>query len=86
MANTKSAIKNARKNARRSLRNQRVKSRIKTLARRLAKASTAGDASVSKTAAQEYISALDKAVNKGVIHRNAASRHKSVCSKYLAAS
>ncbi len=85
MANTKSAIKNARKNARRSLRNQRVKSRLKTLAKRAAKASKGEDPAVAKTAAQEYLSALDKAANKGVVHRNSASRHKSVYAKLVQA-
>jgi small subunit ribosomal protein S20 len=85
MANTKSAIKNARKNSRRKLRNQRVNTRIKTLARRLSAAKTSGDGDAVKAAAQAYISALDKAANKGIIHRNSASRHKSVCAGLLVA-
>jgi small subunit ribosomal protein S20 len=85
MANTKSAIKNARKNVRRHDRNARIKSRLKTLAKAL-KAATAGtDATATGAAARAYISALDKAASDGVIHRNSASRHKSVCAKYLAA-
>ena len=83
MANTKSAIKNARKNTRRALRNQRVKTRLKTLARKLDKASGANDPEATKAAAQNYISALDKAANKGIIHPNAASRRKSVCTKHV---
>lgn len=85
MANTKSAIKNARKNTRRHDINQRVKSRLKTLAKSLAKAVAGTDAAAKKDAAVAYISALDKAVKSGTIHKNSASRHKSVCSKYLAA-
>lgn len=85
MANTKSAIKNARKNVRRHDRNARVKTRLKTLARSFKTAAAGSDAAVSKTAAQAYVSALDKAVKTGMIHRNSANRHKSVCAKYLAA-
>jgi small subunit ribosomal protein S20 len=85
MANTKSAIKNARKNVRRHDQNQRIKTRLKTLAKLLKTASSGSDAAATRTAAQAYISALDKAASDGVIHRNSASRHKSVCAKYLAA-
>ena len=85
MANTKSAIKNARKNARSRIRNQRVKSRLKTLAKGFSKAAGAGDADAGRAAAQSYISALDKAVNKGIIHRNSANRHKAVCAKFIIA-
>jgi small subunit ribosomal protein S20 len=85
MANTKSAIKNARKNERRHDRNLRIKTRLKTLAKALKAAATGSDAAVTKERAQAYVSALDKAAADGVIHRNSASRHKSVCAKYLAA-
>lgn len=85
MANTKSAIKNARKNTRRHDRNTRVKSRLKTLAKAFRTAATGSDAEATRAAAQAYVSALDKAANGGIIHRNSASRHKSVCAKYLAA-
>ena len=86
MANTKSAIKNARKNVRRHAHNVRVKTRLKTLAKALKTAATGTDAAVTKRAAQLYVSALDKAATDGVIHRNSASRHKSICAKYLTAS
>jgi small subunit ribosomal protein S20 len=85
MANTKSAIKNARKSLRRHDRNQRIKTRLKTMAKAVTKAAAGSDAGVTKQAAVAYVSALDKAVNDGVIHRNSANRHKSVCAKYLVA-
>ena len=62
-----------------------MKTRIKTLAKAFKTAAAASDAGATKGAAQAYVSALDKAVNAGIIHRNSASRHKSVCAKYLAA-
>lgn len=85
MANTKSAIKNARKNVRRHDQNARIKTRLKTLAKALKVAAAGSDAAGTKQAAQAYVSALDRAAADGVIHRNSASRHKSVCARYLAA-
>jgi small subunit ribosomal protein S20 len=86
MANTKSALKNMRKAEGRTLRNRTTKSRIRTLARNLASLEAEGSAEAKKAAAINYISALDKAVKSGVIHHNAANRHKAACSKYIFAS
>ena len=83
MANTKSAIKAARKSLRLHDRNQRVRTRLKTLQRKLASAVAAKDAAASKTAAVAYVSAMDKAVKSGVVHRNAASRAKAHAAKFL---
>lgn len=77
MANTKSAIKAARKSVRLHDRNQGVKTRLKTLRKRLDALITAKDEAGSKTAAAEYVSAMDKAVKSGVVHKNAAARAKS---------
>jgi small subunit ribosomal protein S20 len=85
MANTKSAIKAARKATRFHDRNQGVRTRIKTLRKRLDALLAAKDAAGSKTAASEYVSAMDKAVKSGVVHRNAAARAKSHAAKVFAA-
>lgn len=85
MANTKSAIKAARKSVRLTERNRGVKTRLKTLRKRLDALLTAKDAEASKTAAAEYVSAMDKAVKSGVVHKNAASRAKSHAAKVFAA-
>ena len=83
MANTKSAIKASRKALRNASRNQTVKTRLKTLAK-AAKSATAGtDAEKARAAAIAYISALDRAVKSNVIHRNAASHHKSQYAKHI---
>lgn len=76
MANTKSAQKNIRKTQARTLGNRVVKSRLRTLAKKVAQLSTE-KSEASAQAAAEYASALDKAVKRGVIHRNKANRHKS---------
>lgn len=83
MANTKSAIKASRKALRNAARNQSIKTRLKTLAKAAHQAVTAGDAEKTRAAAIAYISALDRAVKSDVIHRNAASHHKSQYAKYI---
>ncbi|MEO5961159.1 MAG: 30S ribosomal protein S20 [Opitutaceae bacterium] len=85
MANTKSAIKAARKSARLRDRNVGVKTRLKSLRKRLDALIAAKDATGSKTAASDYVSAMDKAVKSGVVHRNAASRAKAHAAKAFAA-
>jgi small subunit ribosomal protein S20 len=77
MANTKSAIKAARKSVRLTERNRGVKTRLKTLRKRLDALMAAKDSAASKNAAAEYVSAMDKAVKSGVVHKNAASRAKA---------
>jgi small subunit ribosomal protein S20 len=85
MANTKSAIKAARKTVRLTERNRGVKTRLKTLRKRLDAAIEAKDSAGGKTAAAEYVSAMDKAVKSGVVHKNAASRAKAHAAKVFAA-
>lgn len=83
MANTKSAIKAARKTVRLTDRNRGTKTRLKTLRKRLDTLIAAKDEAGVKTAASAYVSAMDKAVKSGVVHRNAVSRAKAHTSKYL---
>ncbi len=80
MANTKSAIKRMRQNERRRLRNRAVRSRVRG-AVKTARAATGAEA---KAATIEAIRALDKAVTKGVVHRNTAARKKSALARRLA--
>jgi small subunit ribosomal protein S20 len=83
MANTKSAIKAARKAVRLTERNRGVKTRLKTLRKRLDTLIASKDAG-AKDAAAAYVSAMDKAVKSGVVHRNAASRAKTHAAKAFA--
>ena len=85
MANTKSAIKAARKAVRQTLRNKAAKTRLKTLHKGFDAAVKAGDAAAAKTAGNAYLSAMDRAVKSGVVHRNAVSRAKSHAAKYVLA-
>jgi small subunit ribosomal protein S20 len=85
MANTQSAIKAARKTVRLTLRNKGQKTRLKSLHKGFNAAVKSGDAAAAKTAGIAYLSAMDRAVKSGVVHRNAASRAKSHASKYVLA-
>ncbi|MDR1436244.1 MAG: 30S ribosomal protein S20 [Puniceicoccales bacterium] len=77
MANLKSSLKDVRRTARRTLRNCMAKSALKTLARDV-RESTGGEG--AKAAAVAYVSAIDKAVKRGIVHKNRANRKKSALS------
>ena len=81
MANTKSAKKRMRQNERRRLRNRAVRSKVRS-AIKDARASQGAEMQTSVTAA---IRELDRAVSKGVIHRNTAARKKSALARRLVA-
>ena len=77
MANIKSQIKRIRTNEKRRQRNLAVKSEPKTLVRRTREAVEAGDKEAAIEALRIASRKLDKAVSKGVIHRNQAANRKS---------
>ena len=77
MANIKSQQKRNRTNERARLRNKSVKSSLRTAVRALREATAAGE---KEKAAELLVSTsrkLDKAVSKGVIHKNQAANKKS---------
>ena len=77
MANIKSQIKRIRTNEKRRQRNLAVKSELKTLVRKTREAVEAGDKEAAIEALRVASRKLDKAVSKGVIHRNQAAKRKS---------
>ena len=81
MANIKSQIKRNRQNEKARLRNKSVKSSLKTAIRKFREAAEAGDAELAGTALRDASRKLDKAVSKGVIHRNQAANRKSAIAK-----
>jgi len=83
LANTRSAMKAARQNERRRLRNRRIKSSTRTYLKRARLAVSVGDAAAAKAAVKQAVVALDKAAQKGVIHKNKAARVKSRLMKSL---
>lgn len=85
MANIKSAAKRARQSDKRHTRNSTVLSSLKTHQRRLREALAGDDSAEVKTKFQELCAGLDKAVKRGIIHANAASRRKSRFNRLVAA-
>ena len=78
MANTKQAKKAQRQAQGRRVRNKAERGRVKTLSNAFEKAIESGDKAVMQTSARQYISSLDKAFKHNTIHRNKASRKKSL--------
>ena len=76
MPNHKSAEKRMRQNERRKSINRSNRTRLRTEIKKL-RAALTGDASAIQTVLSQTISSIDKSVQKGVIHKNAAARYKS---------
>jgi small subunit ribosomal protein S20 len=83
VANIKSQIKRNRQNEKRRLRNKAVKSSLKTAIRKFNEATAAGDTENATTLLRDASRKLDKAVSKGVIHKNQAANRKSAITKRL---
>ncbi|MFD4029259.1 30S ribosomal protein S20 [Streptomyces sp. NBC_01102] len=77
MANIKSQIKRNKTNEKARLRNKAVKSSLKTSIRKAREAAASGDVEKATVAVRDASRQLDKAVSKGVIHKNAAANKKS---------
>ncbi len=85
MANIKSQIKRNKTNEKARQRNKAVKSELKTAIRRTREAVESGDAAKAAEAARVASRKLDKAVSKGVIHKNQAANKKSALAQSLSA-
>ena len=77
MPNHKSAEKRVRQNEKRKQINRTNRTRLRTAIKKLRGALSGSDANQTKALLPETISTIDKAVQKGVLHRNAAARYKS---------
>ncbi|WP_415950284.1 30S ribosomal protein S20 [Streptomyces sp. KLOTTS4A1] len=84
MANIKSQIKRNKTNEKARLRNKAVKSSLKTAIRKTREATAAGDVEKATSALREASRKLDKAVSKGVIHKNQAANKKSALASKVA--
>ena len=85
MPNIKSAKKRLRRTERQAASNAPFKTRVKSLRRKFSEAVASGNKANSTEAFQQYCSALDRAVKKGVIHKNTAIRRKGGASNHLRA-
>jgi small subunit ribosomal protein S20 len=85
MANHFSALKRARQTVKRTERNRASASRLRTALREMRESLAKGDKTTAVSTYRVTVSALDKAIQKGVLHENTASRYKSRLSKRLSA-
>ncbi|WOP17766.1 30S ribosomal protein S20 [Raineyella sp. LH-20] len=84
MANIKSQQKRIKTNEKARQRNKAVKSALRTYTRRFSEAVAAGETEKAQEAARVALRQLDKAVTKGVIHKNQAANRKSSIAKKAA--
>ncbi|HWC76401.1 MAG TPA: 30S ribosomal protein S20 [Blastocatellia bacterium] len=77
MANHKSAEKRMRQSERRNEVNRRNRSALRTEIKRLRAALESGNKEEAQQLLPKTVSIIDKAIQKGVLHRNAAARHKA---------
>ena len=77
MPNTATAYKRLRQAKKRTARNRAIKSKVKTSIRRFSEALERADEQTAEARLQEAIREIDKAVSKGIIHKNSGARKKS---------
>jgi small subunit ribosomal protein S20 len=85
LANLKSAIKRNRQNNKRRLRNRVYRGQARTFIRDARASMLEENLEEARLSTLKAVKALDKAAEKGVIHKNNASRRKSRLMKQLAA-
>lgn len=81
MANIKSKIKRIGTNLKSEERNKAVKTELKSAIRSVREASVSGDKAAATAALVNANRKIDKAVSKGVIHKNQAANRKSAIAK-----
>ncbi|MGA2203152.1 MAG: 30S ribosomal protein S20 [Terriglobales bacterium] len=83
MANHFSALKRARQTEKRTVRNRANASQMRTALRSLRESLEKGDKTNAIATYRQTVSTLDKAIQKGILHENTASRYKSRLSARL---
>ena len=77
MPNIKSSIRSVKTDAERRAKNAQVKAQVRTATRKTVEAVAAGQAEEAKAAFIKATSVIDKAANKGILHKNTAARKKA---------
>jgi small subunit ribosomal protein S20 len=77
MANHLSAQKRARQTESRTVRNRANASSLRTQLRDLRETIAKGDKAAAEQSYRKTVSALDKGIQKGLLHENTASRYKA---------
>ena len=84
MANIKSNIKRIGTNRKAEARNKAVRTELKSAIRAAREAVESGDKAAASAAVAHATRKLDKAVSKGVVHKNQAANRKSAIAKKAA--
>ncbi len=84
MPNHKSAIKRVKQNEKRRAINRGNRGSLRTQIKKLRIALENNNKTESQELLSPTVSMIDKAVNKGIIHRNTAARHKSRLTAHIA--
>ena len=77
MANIKSAAKRARQAEKTRKHNMGLRSEMRTHIKKVVKACDAGNKEAAAAAYQEAVPVIDSMINKGIVNKNKAARHKS---------
>ncbi len=83
MANIRSAEKRLRQNEKRRVRNAAVRSGVRSAVKSARSALAAASVEEARESLAHTIRVLDKAVTKGILHKNAAARRKSRLTRRL---
>jgi small subunit ribosomal protein S20 len=77
VANIKSAEKRARQAVKRRAHNVTLRSKMRTAVKKVRAAAATGGKPAALEAFKSAVPVIDSMVNKGIVHRNTAARHKS---------
>ena len=83
MANTKSAAKRARQALKRRMRNKMAKSQIRTAMKKIRRWVEENKVEEAKQFLPEAVSLIQRKADKGIIHKNTASRYISRLTKLI---
>ncbi|MCH8059529.1 MAG: 30S ribosomal protein S20 [Proteobacteria bacterium] len=81
MANTRSASKRARQAEKTRKHNMGMRSMMRTRIKNVVKACDAGDKEAAQAAYKAAVPVIDSMINKGIVTKNKAARHKSRLNK-----
>lgn len=85
MANIKSAGKRARQAEKARKHNMGLRSLMRTKIKAVVKACDAGDREAATAAYKDAVPVIDSMINKGIVNKNKAARHKSRLNKRIKA-
>jgi small subunit ribosomal protein S20 len=85
LANTAQAAKRARQAEHRRQHNAARRNMMRTYIKKVIKAIRSGDQASAAQAYQEAVPVIDRMVNKGIIHKNKAARHKGRLNTHIKA-